>query len=671
MRGAGFARFGFEAQAGGGDGSMSALTSNRDVSTRSPAPARGATLRAFALGLVVSAVVALWLHWAELIISAKGHTALAGTSIPVGAFTALSTLIVVNALLLKWSGRFAFSKIELLQVYIMTTSSTIVSSSGGLHFLVPTLMASRHYANSANNWSGLFFRYIPQWIAPTDPAVVQAFYSGSVFAPLTAWIGSVLIWVGYMAALGAVTVGLMYLIHRQWTEHEKLSFPTVQLPLAMIENPGSLGRNRLFWAGFAAPFLLTILNTIHLSIPAVPQLSLRELGVPLVSPPWSSIGQLNLKMYFFVIGIGFLVSTNVAFSVWFFYLGDLALTIMGASYGVQTRTGAQSAFPFTGHQGAGAFITITLVSLWAARRHIGRMWSEAFGRRASDGMWATRLAWIGVIGGTACLVLFANAIGMRIGIAMALIVVSFCYFLAATRIRAETGSAWLFGPDTDPYRLMTTTFGTAGFTGGDLTAFAYLRPTIANFDLRCIAMPHVLDGLKMAESIRGSKKAAAAAMWIAIVLGFAASFVIALLIWYTYGAEAKTDAWRTSMGKMPFDALADALKNPVKADIPGSLALFFGGVFTFALIALRSRFPWFPFHPAGYAVAHTSSGYQVWFSMLLAWVCKSLILRYGGMRLYRAALPFFFGMIVGDLLGGGLTTLFACMVGVGSYPTNW
>ena len=61
-----------------------------------------------------------------------------------------------------------------------------------------------------------------------------------------------------------------------------------------------------------------------------------------------------------------------------------------------------------------------------------------------------------------------------------------------------------------------------------------------------------------------------------------------------------------------------------------------------------------------------------WFPFLLAWAAKGVILRYGGPKLYRQALPFFLGLVVGDLLNGGLYTLVACFISnMKVYPVNW
>jgi hypothetical protein len=41
-----------------------------------------------------------------------------------------------------------------------------------------------------------------------------------------------------------------------------------------------------------------------------------------------------------------------------------------------------------------------------------------------------------------------------------------------------------------------------------------------------------------------------------------------------------------------------------------------------------------------------------WGDMFVAWVFKAAFLRYGGRRLYSAALPFFLGLILGDFVTG-------------------
>ena len=55
----------------------------------------------------------------------------------------------------------------------------------------------------------------------------------------------------------------------------------------------------------------------------------------------------------------------------------------------------------------------------------------------------------------------------------------------------------------------------------------------------------------------------------------------------------------------------------------------------------------------------------LWFSLLLGWVGKTLVLRFGGMKGYRAALPFFMGLILGDILNAIIWTAIGALTGIG------
>ncbi len=69
---------------------------------------------------------------------------------------------------------------------------------------------------------------------------------------------------------------------------------------------------------------------------------------------------------------------------------------------------------------------------------------------------------------------------------------------------------------------------------------------------------------------------------------------------------------------------------------------------------MRLRFWWWPFHPIGYLAANTW-GLQLWaMPFFVGWLAKTLIIRYAGLPLYRRTIPLAAGLIVGDLLNGGL-----------------
>jgi hypothetical protein len=640
----------------------------------------GATPRALLLGIVLTAITDLWIHWAELIMSgAQGHTAIAATSTPVGAVCWLFVLAAINTLLRAVLPGLAFSGAELLVVYAMLTTATVLSSSGQLHFLVPTVTAAWHYATDANAWSGTFHRFVPDWLAQKDPTALDGFYKGRTAVPWALWLKPMAAWTTFVLLLSLASLCLVAILRRQWVDRERLAFPTVALPLALMEDDAPLLRAPLFWLGALIPLAFCTMNTIATNIPSVPLVSLRadtDIATFFPDAPFNAMGRTAISFYPFVLGLAYFIPVEVTFSAWFFFLLTRVENVVGAWLNIDAgMTGTQQAtFPFIGQQGAGAFLALSLVSLWLSRSYLKDAFRTATGERVlddSDEPLSYRVAFLGLGLAILGMIAFCVAAGMQPIVAVGLIFLALCSMIAATRIRAETGNAWLFGPEVDVNHLMTRTLGTGLLTPQDLTALAYLRPVVGNFDMRCLPMPHQFEALKMADAVGASRRRLFGAILLGTAIGFVVTFSIALMIWHGYGAEAKTDAWRTGQGRVPFDNLVSLLRNPVAADGRGIVAIGFGFAVTAGLMALRTVLPWWPLHAVGYAMANTNTMSSTWLPFLLAWGIKTLVLRYGGAAYYRKTVPFFLGLIGGDLLGGGLTTAIGALTGINVYPINW
>ncbi len=653
-----------------------------DARTRTPAPPRNAvTARAVLLGLLLSILVDYWIQYTELVMGGRTTpSALANTAIPVGPFSVLFVLTALNLLCRYSLPSLAFSAAETLTVYVMMTTSTVLSSSGQLQFLIPTLAAPFHYATTENGYAASFWRFVPHWMAQTDPTVLHGFYRGRTEVPLLKWLPQIGAWTGFMFALAAASLCAVAILRRQWVDRERLSFPTVALPLALVQQDVPLFRQRLFWVGAAVPFAFSALNTVALNIPTVPLLSLRTDPVfqtVLTTPPWSAINDTVVSFYPFVIGIAYFAPLDVSFSCWFFYLITRLEQVAGSAFDLGTAAvvAGHASFPYLGNQGAGAFIGLTLISLFLARASLKEVFLKAIGRNKglddSQEPMSYRAAFLGLGVSLLFMVGFCTLAGMNPLVALVVILLGLIYFIAATRVRAETGDAWLFGPDVDVNTLVTQTFATGLLTTPDLTILAFLRPILSNFDLRCIAMPHQLEAFKMAQEVGASRRALVKAILLATGVGLVVSFLIALSIWHGYGAEAKTEPWRTAQGKVPFDNVVSLIRSRPTPDGPGMGAVAFGIGMTALLTYLRTRFVWWPLHPIGYAIANTYTMQATWLPFLLAWLFKSLALRYGGSRFYRSSQPFFLGLIAGDLFGGGFFDALGAFTGINVYPVNW
>ena len=109
------------------------------------------------------------------------------------------------------------------------------------------------------------------------------------------------------------------------------------------------------------------------------------------------------------------------------------------------------------------------------------------------------------------------------------------------------------------------------------------------------------------------------------------------------------------------------------AQFPTSMSLFFNVVFFLLVIAcvnllIRRFFP-------RVALSDWSMNWM-WASLLTATCIKWVTLKYGGVRSYRKAIPFFSGMILGMILGefavGSIWSITGAAIGMRMYAfKNW
>ena len=161
-------------------------------------------------------------------------------------------------------------------------------------------------------------------------------------------------------------------------------------------------------------------------------------------------------------------------------------------------------------------------------------------------------------------------------------------------------------------------------------------------------MPHQLEGFKMAERAKMSNKKLVLAMALAIVVGSLASFWALVSELYRLGGEGGPAVGHIGQ----FNWLSNQLNYPRGMNVPAVLGMMGGLIFTFFLMAMRMRFLWWPFHPAGYALSTNFGIEYFWTCLVIATIVKYIVLKYGGAVAHRKARSFFFGVILGEYCVG-------------------
>jgi hypothetical protein len=69
---------------------------------------------------------------------------------------------------------------------------------------------------------------------------------------------------------------------------------------------------------------------------------------------------------------------------------------------------------------------------------------------------------------------------------------------------------------------------------------------------------------------------------------------------------------------------------------------------TAVLMALKLQLPSWPLHPVAFPLAFCYPIDAMLPAIIVSWAAKALLLRYGGLRAHRRALPLFLGLLVGS-----------------------
>jgi len=547
--------------------------------------------------------------------------------------------------------------------------------------LVPILCFSFQFATPENNWGTLFNSHLPESLTVRDKYSIDRFFQGAstLYDPQNyrPWIGPVLWWCAFIFAMVFVMLCTVAVLRRQWTEREKLTYPLVHLPLDMTAEKTPLWRNRLLWIGFGVAAVIDIVNGLHGMFPSVPAfpIKLENQAQLFTKRPWNNIGWFPVDFYPFAIGLGMFLPLDLSFSCWFFFWIWKLERIGAAWLGLETIP----RFPYVNEQSFGAYMGIFLFALIMSRRHVISVARGFLGLEKLDDEGEPiryRTACWGILLGTVFLFYFTfKAIGFRyvgahpltIFIVTAFWGLFFALIVAITRMRAELGPPAHDLHDAGPDRIVTSVLGPKAVgvqTLAPLSMFFWF-----NRAYRSTPMPFELEGFKIAERAGMNYRRLFFAMTFTIAFGTICAFWAVLHLTYQYGAASGKMVYQvlTIFGSEPYNRLQGWLTSvvDVRASTIGAILVGFG--LTIVLNSLRMRLPWFPFHPVGYAVSSSWSMHRLWIAMFIAWLLKAVMLRYGGLRLYRQGLPFFLGLILGECVVGSLWTIVGTALGVPTY----
>lgn len=514
--------------------------------------------------------------------------------------------------------------------------------------------------------------------------------------PWGIYLRPLLSWSLLFVTLFAFLMCLAEWLRRKWVSRENLPFPLVEVADYVIrhdyrlETAGDLARpsrrptafQSFFLIGFGIGFLLLLAQGAgHYGFfggSAILHFDFTRNVFDVAGGALKNLPTTVFVLSPIVVGIVFLLSLEVAFSIWFSFLLYSVIIFLIRSANPTLTDGNWTGwadgklFPFPMEQLLGAAACFAAFHLWKVYRQGGKA-----PMAAGEAYVPARLTRWGLVLLPLMVGLLFWDLGVRHGpmllmFALAMLVIT----VAVARVRAETGLP--LNQAIFEFTKFPIIFGMTGAMGAKAYA-SFLNLVFLPTTLLFRTLPQQLENLELARRYRIGFHTVALSGLAAVL----ATLAVGLLSFMGFSYYMGQDFYN---GALP--PLVDSNASVTVATYPLWVGHFLGepGLDRFTdvnwyrmaaiaggfgavglLLVLRNRFLRFPLHPVGYLVFLMTIVYSfespysrvqefkpllsstIWGSALVAWLIKRLVVKYGGMNVYKQAKPLFVGLIVGSV----------------------
>jgi|WetSurMetagenome_2_1015567.scaffolds.fasta_scaffold01148_14 hypothetical protein len=605
------------------------------------------------------------------------NSPLAGGHFPLASFGCLLLLmVVINPLLSLIRREWRFHLHELLLVWAMVTVATGVAYTGLMRTFIINITTPVWFSTTSSNLGQILPPLLPESLFPKNPDMIRTLYGGleggldmswwQVLSqiPWASWLMPMAWWGLFIIFVYTAMMGMVGVFSHQWVENEKMNFPLLRVPEILGEE-AEAGRllqfftHRYFIIGFGIPLVLHLLNGLNTYFPQVPSIPTLVLASPYIPKEGLLSGFYKAKIYIYpaFIGFAFLTSKQVSFSLWsFFILGGLLpgllqslgwhlpAAALGTTFGpVVSRVEEM--------QMVGAFAVFFLFILWLARDHLKLVFRSFYQGRdvlqECHGLLCPRLALFIFLGGFVGVTVWLNLFGMDLLPTLMFLVICFMLQLVNSRLICQGGLPYLTLPLAPPDGFLA--FFQTRLIAPLTLYMALVVQKVTFLDIRESLMPSLFHSAKLAEGSNPRFRFLFGIL-LAVVVGVVISFVAYLALYYKFGLNTLPDEWAVETSRRVHENFAQLLNHPEEPKRWSMIFTMVGVGVMSLLVAGYHQFIWWPLHPIGYLTTYSSAMQILWFGFFIGWLSNTLVLRYGGVSLFKEVRRVFIGLIVGDIV---------------------
>ncbi len=606
------------------------------------------SVRAAILGLLGAAFIAGFCFVNDRY---AGTDVLVGHHLPISVFGPLVLVgMLINPLLYVVRPSWRLRPSELAgALVLMLVACSVPGMSMGQNF-TPILAMPAQYNLVNPGWRKHdVLSYAPSAMLPADGKydrqVLERYIGGSRGTsfglgdvPWSKWRRPLETWVTLAFLLATATICLSLVVHKQWSDHERLRYPIAEFAASLTGQQegravGPLFRQRFFWLAFGIILAVRVWNGLNIWYPNVPQIPL-ELNFTPIIQAFPALGKIPGQKYVArpllypaAIGFAFFLASDVSLSIGLAVYLHFALTgiLLHADAAVQDDLFNGGTLMW---QRFGSCLGIALVLAKTGKRYYGQVFRAALGFRGKDpiepyAVWACRFLLLAMAGAVGLLI----SLGLDWPLAVLLVLLVQLFFLTAARFSAEAGLYFITAL-WQPAAVMVGLLG--GFAlGPQAMVVIGLVMMIFAQDPRESLMPFFVNALKLGQGadLRPGRIAPAA---VGVYL-MALAIALPTTLWVSYkmgaGTAKRYETENKAWAQLTFNATERSmtqLKNQgeLQASIdlhglerltrwrPNKMFLISAGLGLIAVLvfsSLRLRYTWWPIHPIMFCVWGTQA----------------------------------------------------------------
>ncbi len=606
-------------------------------------------VRATIVGLLLMPVCCYW---------AQDQTVDRIFSLMVPPIVLTLIVAVANRIVRMRSVVLAMSEGELVIVYAMLTVGCAMASEW-MDVIAPYIHSYGLYADRNERYRSKVLPYVSNLLFFKDASALEGFAAGGkpfwyFVSQLPLWWPKILAWTAIISLVCLAMLCINMLMRDQWTHRERLAFPIIQLPVAIVsEGSGGGGlRGRYVLGAMGVMLAIDLLNGFAFRYPVLPRINVRFLGDMsqwFTVRPWNQVGWTPIGIFPYMAAIGLFMPTDLLFSCIFFFFVRKGMQVVAAALGNEQGVfgggGLVPSPPYFSEQSWGAFFGLFCTAIWVSRGYLREVWAEIVHGGGEPRGVPHRISFILLLLSLGLLGWIGYAIGLPWYFVIGYTIVFLAFSVAITRLRAQ------LGPPTHEMAFMGPNQLLVDFRGSQGLGESFIARTVTTFHFmnrihRTHPMPHQLESIKMGAMARVNQRAIFTAIVLATLAGSIFGHLVRIYLGYRWTPG--------DYGGDTAGVIAQLTDSPRPYNIAAITAIVLSFSFVLLLDMIRFRIPGFPLHPAGYALTMNFGVDYYWFGLIIVLLVKTYVQRYYGLAGYDKLRMVALGILLGEFVAEGI-----------------